>query len=68
MADAAASSDRWTEGLQLGNEVQSEEGHSECVHEDASSSPPSQTGPSSSDALLFLKEIEIKIKQIILHS
>lgn len=58
MADAAAaSSDCWTEGLQFGNEAQSEQGHSECVHADVSSSPPLQTGPSSydSDALLFLK-------------
>ena len=49
MVDAAAdaaSADCWIEGLRL------EEVHSDC--EDASSSPPLQTGPSSSAALSIL--------------
>lgn len=56
MADTAASIDYWTEGLQSGDEPQPEEGHSGC--EDASSSLPLLTGPSSSAVLLFLKKIK----------
>lgn len=54
MADA--STDCWTEGLQVGNEAQFEEGRSDC--EVAPSSPLSQTGPSSSVALSFLKKVK----------
>lgn len=55
MVDAAAdavSADCWIEGLQPGNSAQFEEVHSDC--EDASSSPPLQTGPSSSAAALSI--------------
>lgn len=61
-ADAAASSDCWTEGLQAGNEAQSEFGCSE--REDASSFLPLQNGPSSSAVLSFLKKGKISNKQI----
>lgn len=64
MADAAAaaSTECSAEGLQLVNEAQCEEHHSDC--EDASSSPPSQTGPSSFAASLFLKKVR-KIRQVV---
>lgn len=57
-AVAAASTDCWAEGLQLGNEAQFEEGHSDCG--DESSSHPSQTDPSSS-ALQFLKNVKLRL-------
>lgn len=52
-AAAVASSDCWAEGLQLGNEAQVEEGHSDSDDVD-SSSPPSLTDSSSYAALSLL--------------